>query len=244
MVAGSALRHTPTPRSPGGGRPAGSHLLAQVPLFTQIARPVVERIAAAARPLLAERGKCLFARGTPCRGFHLLLAGQVKLCMSSDRGDEKIIEILGPGQSFGEAMMFLGSDYIVSAVTLTPARLLVVPREAIDRELDRDPALMRAFLASLSLRLHRLLTDIEDYSLNTGRQRVIGFLLQHAAHSGEPAAGEQIRLPFSKALLASRLNVTHEHFSRILHQLVDEGLIGVHGNAIQLHDPVRLRASI
>lgn len=239
-----AARRPSSPPFPGAGVAPESRLLAQVPLFAHIARPVVERIAAAARPMLAERGECLFARGAACRGFHLLLAGQVKLFMSSDRGDEKIIEILGPGQSFGEAMMFLGSDYIVSAVALTPARLLMVPREAVDRELDRDPALMRAFLASLSLRLHRLLTDIEDYSLNTGRQRVIGFLLQHAAQGGEPAAGEQVRLPFSKALLASRLNVTHEHFSRILHQLVEEGLIDVHGNTIQLRDPVRLRATI
>lgn len=244
MAGTAALRPPRAPRPAGAAASApGSHLLAHVPLFAHIARPVVERIAAAARPLLVERGECLFARGTACRGFHLLLAGRVKLCMSSDRGDEKIIEILGPGQSFGEAVMFLGSDYIVSAVALSPARLLMVPREAIDRELDRDPALMRAFLASLSLRLHRLLADIEDYSLATGRQRVIGFLLQHAAQSGAPA-GDQVRLPFSKALLASRLNVTQEHFSRILHQLVDEGLITVHGNTIQLHDAARLRAAV
>lgn len=215
-------------------------ILAGLPLFQNLAVDVIARIAAACTLLDLPRGHQLFRRGDPCRGFHILLSGQVKLAMSSDRGDEKVIEIVGPGQSFGEAVMFLGRDYIVGAATLTPAMLLHVPRKALEEEFDRDPALIRRVLASLSLRLHHLLSDIEDYSLSSGRARTIGFLLHQAAASGDL---QQVQLPFAKSLVASRLNVTQEHFSRILHQLAGEGLIEVLGSTIQLRDIAALRAA-
>jgi len=215
-------------------------ILANLPLFQRLDAAVIERLAGACCLLDTPRGHQLFRRGDPCRGFHVLLSGQVKLSMSSDRGDEKVIEIVGPGQSFGEAVMFLGRDYIVSATSISPATLLFVPRKALEEEFDRDPRIIRRVLASLSLRLHHLLADIEDYSLSSGRARTIGFLLNQAATSGD---SRQVQLPFAKALVASRLNVTQEHFSRILNQLAAEGLIEVQGSTVLLRDLEALRSA-
>jgi CRP/FNR family transcriptional regulator, dissimilatory nitrate respiration regulator len=136
--------------------------------------------------------------------------------------------------------MFLDKDYIVSAEALLASRLLWVDKAAVLAELDRDPQLIKRFLGSLSLRLHHLLVDIENYSLQSGRERVIGFLLNRV-EPDDPALPDEIRLPFKKALLASRLNVTQEHFSRILNELISEGLIEVAGRTIRLLDRERLR---
>lgn len=217
-----------------------SAILARLPLFQHLEAAVIARLAGACSLLDVPRSHQLFRRGEPCRGFHVVLGGQVKLSMSSDRGDEKVIEIVGPGQSFGEAVMFLGRDYIVSAATLSPATLLYVPRKALEEEFDRDPTIIRRVLASLSLRLHHLLADIEDYSLSSGRARTIGFLLNQAANAGD---SRQVQLPFAKSLVASRLNVTQEHFSRILHQLAAEGFIEVQGSTVLLRDLAALRAA-
>jgi CRP-like cAMP-binding protein len=51
-----------------------------------------------------------------------------------------------------------------------------------------------------------------------------------------------MRLPTSKAVVASLLNVTPEHFSRILHDLTEQTLIEVDGREIRIVDPARLRA--
>lgn len=209
-------------------------ILGTLPLFRELDPTVIDRIAAGVHQSKLPQGTVLFRRGDPCRGFHLVLSGQIKLAMQSERGDEKVIEVLGPGQSFGEAVMFLDKDYIVGAEALTDASVLHVPKDEIVAELNRNPQLIRRFLASLSLRLRGLLGDIENYSLNTGRQRVIGYLLNWAA------SGDEVRLPFKKSLLASRLNVTQEHFSRILHQLIAEGLIEVRGSTIRLLQPDKL----
>jgi CRP-like cAMP-binding protein len=84
--------------------------------------------------------------------------------------------------------------------------------------------------------------DLEAYTLRSGTQRVIGYLLRDAPEEGPPQAPIEIALATSKGVLASRLNITREHFSRILHDLSTAGLIEVRGRIIRITDPERLRA--
>lgn len=215
-------------------------VLSGLPLFYGLDGAALGRIADTAQLVTLKKGERLFAQGEPCIGFHVVLGGQIKLAMTSERGIEKVIEIMGPGHSFGEAVMFLDMDYIVSAEALLDTRLLWVAKDAVLAELNRDPQMIKRFLGSLSLRLHHLLSDIENYSLQTGRERVIGYLLNQLG-SDDAQGVNEVHLPFKKSLLASRLNVTQEHFSRILHELSSEGLIEVAGRTIRLLDRDRLR---
>jgi CRP-like cAMP-binding protein len=88
-------------------------------------------------------------------------------------------------------------------------------------------------IAGLSMRLHHLITDVESYSLCSGRQRIIGYLLLEYFRRG---GGKRITvtLPTNKGVIASRLNLTQEHFSRILHELSEKGLIVVEGRRIHI----------
>ena len=74
----------------------------------------------------------------------------------------------------------------------------------------------------------------------SGTERVIGYLLHT---EGEPAGegAHRVALPVAKAVLASRLNLTPEHFSRVLHELAEQGLIGIDGRNIEIRDLERLR---
>ena len=153
------------------------------------------------------------------------------------------MEILGPGQTFGEALMFMDQPYPLFAQALMDTTLLMVPKQAIFEELEAQPHFCHKMLAGLSMRLHQLIRDVESYSLRSGRQRVIGYLLQ-AASEFEHEAGEKVtvHLPANKGVIASRLNVTQEHYSRILHELIEQGLIKVESRNIHIPDPERLRS--
>jgi CRP-like cAMP-binding protein len=168
--------------------------------------------------------------------------GQVKLAFGAADGSEKVVEILGPGSSFGEAVMFLDKPYVVFAETLADSLLLAIGKQAIFAELERNPRFARKMLAGLAQRLHRLVHDLEAYTLRSGTQRVIGYLLRDYTEEGRPQAAIEVALATSKGVLASRLNITREHFSRILHDLSQAGLIEVHGRIIRILDPERLRA--
>ena len=96
-------------------------------------------------------------------------------------------------------------------------------------------------LAGMSMRLHSLINDVESYSLRSSAQRVIGYLLQHCPQATSSATGSSNPLPTSKQIIASRLNLTPETLSRILHELSEAGLITVQGKIIKAHDMRRLR---
>lgn len=222
------------------GNHAIEPLLSTVPLFSGLGPEQLSRVARGTRQIQAGKGDFLFYKGDPCDGFHLIVAGQVKLLLTSSQGGEKVVEILGPGQTFGEALMFAEKDYIVAAQALSEATLLHFSRAVIFEELDRDPILRLRMLAGMSNRVHELICEVEALSFKTGTQRVIGYLLRELPERREtPEAA--VMLPTTKGNIASRLNLTHEHFTRTLRSLSDLGLVVVKGSKVLIPDVSQLQ---
>ena len=153
-----------------------SHL-AHMPLFAGMAACDIEHIASCSKLIHAQKGDVLFRAGDACTGFHLLVFGQVKLAFTSSQGNEKIVEIIQQGQSFGEAIMFLDRTYIVFAQALQDSMLIHVPKATILNELEHDYGFTKKMLAGLAKRTHDLMTDVEAYSLQSAKQRIIGYLM-------------------------------------------------------------------
>ena len=213
-------------------------LLRRLPLFSALTADLLAPLLPAVRERHLSRGEILFHRGDPSQGFYVVATGQIKLAFSSEQGQEKVVEIISPQQSFGEAVMFMNKPYPVFAQALADSQLLFIGREPVLQLLDREPTFGRAMLAGLSMRLHSLIADVESYSLRSSAQRVIGYLLQHIA---ERNGTTEVALPASKQVIASRLSLTPETFSRVLHELSEMHLIEVQGRQIRVCDLTRLR---
>lgn len=231
----------------GAGRARPSQIrvqafLANLPMFSGLNAAELDLIARGTLPSHCAKGETIVRAGDPCTGFHLVVYGQVKLGFTSPQGVEKVIEIIRPGQSFGEALMFLEKPYIVTAQALADSMLLHVSRQVVFDGLARDPGFSRRMLAGLSRRLHGLVRDVEAYTLRSGTERVVGYLLadvpDDAGGNGEPVS---VNLSAGKSVIASRLNMTPEHFSRILHDLAAAGTIEVEGRTIRIPSIERLR---
>ncbi len=216
-------------------------LLGQLPLFSALAPEQMERIVAAARERHLAKGEMLFQKGDPAHGFFVVVSGQMKLALPSAQGNEKVVEIIGARQSFGEAVMFMDRPFPIFAEALVDTHLLHIGKNAVFQLIDADASFSRRLLAGLSMRLHSLIADVESYTLRSSAQRLIGYLLQHAPHDDDSVNRVEIKLPTSKHILASRLNLTPETFSRILHELSEGGLIEVQGRNITVPDLRRLR---
>lgn len=209
-------------------------------LFNELGAEEIAQLAKETREVRYDKGVTIFHRGDPCTGFHIVVFGQVKLSFISAQGAEKIVEVVNQGQSFGEAMMFLDKPYIVSAQALSNSLLLHVSKSAVVGEMERDQSSMRKMLLSLAHRTYSLMLDVESYLLLSGKQRVIGYLfhLLESREQNEDLAW--IDLSVKKAVIASRLNLTQEHFSRILHDLADLGLMHVQGRRLLIPSLERL----
>lgn len=212
--------------------------LAKVPLFARLRPDELDRIALGTSKLRAQRGELVFQRGEPCAGCHIVVYGQVKLSFTSGTGAEKVIELVGPGHSFGEALMFMNQPYIVTAQATEDTMLLHVAQPVIFREIRGDPEFACAMLAGLSQRMHGLMRDMESYSLRSGTQRVVGYLVKDC----DAAGSSEMTLPAAKAVLASRLNLTPEHFSRIMADLSARRLIAFKGRHIVIPDVEKLKS--
>jgi CRP/FNR family transcriptional regulator, dissimilatory nitrate respiration regulator len=215
--------------------------LSVLPLFCDMKPDELQRLAKGCQLKRLARGEMVFRVGEPCEEFHVTVFGQVKLFALSPAGQEKVIELIGPGLSFAEALMFTGRPYIVNAQALTDTLLLTVSKQAVLTEIEHDPKFSLRMLAGISRRLHGLVHDVEAYALHSGVQRVIGYLLRDQSVE-DCASGEvfTVSLPVSKATIASRLSLTPEYFSRVLHELEEAQLIEVDKRDIRILDARRL----
>lgn len=215
--------------------------LATLPLFSHMNEAERERLAQGCHLRRVTRGSALFRAGEPCNEFHVTVLGQVKLFALSPSGVEKVIELCGPGQSFAEAVMFMNAPYVVSAQTLTDSLILSIDKAVVLNEIHANPDFSLRMLAGLSRRLHGLVKDVQAHALHSGVQRVIGYLLGDRSHGAEgQTEAVTVSLPVSKAAIASRLSLTPEYFSRVLHELESAALIQVDKRNIHIPDTARL----
>jgi CRP-like cAMP-binding protein len=216
--------------------------LATLPLFSNMRDEELQRLATGCQLRRVERGKVIFRTGDPCHEFHVNVLGQVKLFVISPTGTEKVVELVGPGDSFAEAVMFMGVPYVLSAQTLTDSLILSIEKDVVLREIGASPEFALRMLAGLSRRLHGLIKDVEAYALHSGVQRVIGYLLgdDNLDETENASQAITVSLPVSKAAIASRLSLTPEYFSRVLNELETAGLIHVDKRDIHISDTARL----
>ena len=216
--------------------------LAVLPLFSDLSPADLSRMALGCELRRLGRGDTVFHYGEPCEEFHVVVTGQVKLFALSQTGQEKVIELVGPGHSFAEALMFTSKPYILNAQALTSTLLLTVSKQAIVSEIERDPRFCMRMLAGISRRLHGLVHDIESGALQSGVQRVIGYLLrEHEMSENANDEAFTVALPVSKATIASRLSLTPEYFSKVLRELEEKGLIEMDKRDIRIVDALRLQ---
>ncbi len=217
--------------------------LSVLPLFNELKPAELQRIAEGSRLRRLTRGDMVFRVGEACAEFHITVTGQVKLFAISPAGQEKVIELVGPGNTFAEALMFTGRPYIISAQALTDTLLLSISKEAVFAEIGIDPHFALRMLAGISRRLHGLVHDVQAYALQSGLQRVIGYLLRDVdGADGACSSPMTVSLPVSKSTIASRLSLTPEYFSRVLHELESAGLIEIDKRDIRIVDSKRLAA--
>ena len=213
--------------------------LANLPLFENLTSEAIARLARGTTEIDASRGTVLFHREDPCVGIHFVVFGQIKLSLQTDRGDEMVVELIGPAMSFGEAPLFSGKRHILAAEALADSKLLHVTKEVLLAELERNPCLSQRVIAILSDRLYQRLGELEGYFLSSGTERVINYLLR--GENGHATGDfERVTLPATKGIIASHLNLTHEHFSRILRELITAGLIEVDGRDVRILNKQRL----
>lgn len=199
---------------------------------------ILERL----RRVEAAKGARLFSEGDPAAAFYVVLSGWTRLFRAEPGGAEADVGLFGPGQSFGEAAMFLGGRFPASAQVVEPGTLARMDLGEMRALLDHRPRLAMALLGSLSLHLHGLVGRLAAMRLFTAERRVASYLLARAQEGAQEGAQTPARvsLPYDKAVLAGALGMAPEALSRAFAALRARG-VEVRGREISVADPDALR---
>ncbi len=209
--------------------------LTRMPLFAGLSVDVIERIAHKVVPITVLKSHALFHAGDNCKGMYLVVFGQFKRVFTSFVGAEKVVEIIQQGESLGEAIMLAEKkNHITSAYALQDSLVLHVPTAAILAELNNDPKLTARMIIVLAKQNVRFMNDIESYALQSATQRIIGYFTKEIPDDAIKADELELELQVHKGVIASMLNITQEHFSRILSDLSARGLILISGRSIRI----------
>lgn len=213
--------------------------LSRCALFKNLPSAVIAGIGDRTTIKSVRRGERLFNVGERCSAVYLVLSGRIMLSVGSPRTSTKVIDLIGHGSHFGLAAAILDAAQTVSADALTDSVVAVVPRGALLEAATGRAELALQLATALSRGIAALTKDIEAYSLHSGRQRVADYLLNTAAASA--GRSRPFPLPAKKSVIASRLGLTPEYFSRMLHELIVARAIVVEGRQITVLDPDALR---
>jgi len=209
-------------------------LLHRSPLFRALEPDQLNALVDSARLYILNEGEFLFRQGDPLNEVFVTTTGFVKLFRLTPNGDEKIIDIIAPGSSFAEAVLFMGGrQYPVHAVALKPATVVGINAQQYMQILRGSVDVCFNLMGLMSQRMHWLLNEVDRLTLHNATFRLVTYLLEMRRNS---LTGSHVVLGVPKHVVASRLSIKPETFSRILKNLSDKGLIVVHEQQIELLD--------
>jgi CRP-like cAMP-binding protein len=212
-------------------------LAARAPLFADLDRADLLLLLDGAHVATYPEAELLFSQGDAADRFFVVLEGRVNLFALTETGDHSIIEVFDPVCTFAEAAIFSSGKFPLNCEVMAGARMAHIPAPPFLRRLAENRTLAFRLLAGLSQWQGRLMHEISELKSKSPGQRLATFLL---ALSAKAEGQERVRLPLSKAALASRIGIAPESLSRALNRLKAVG-VETHGRDIVLTDVEALR---
>lgn len=208
------------------------------PLFAGLSEQDKQTLLAGGRIRQCPRGQMLFAHGEPVTHFYVIVSGTFQLFRTNPEGHEKTIEVLKAGRSMGESeIMDSCRNHRVNAVPVEDGVVLEFPVAWLKEAAKKHTTFALNLLSMISGQAHLAEVEAEQQATMSAAQLVACFLQRLCVlYDFNPAGFE---LPYSKTLIASRLGMELETFSRTLAKLKEHG-ISVQGTHVAIHDLKRI----
>jgi CRP-like cAMP-binding protein len=185
------------------------------------------------RILALEKGNLLFVSDEPATQFYIILEGWVKLFRETLDGTQAVIDILTSKHIFGETSIFQNNTYPYSAETTEPSTIIALPIYILKDELQRNPKFALTMLNTMANYRKDQDMELEHLTLQTAPQRIGCFILR-LANPNIQQTNIIIHLPYDKTLIASRLGMQPETFSRALSKLKEATGIKIKGATVEM----------
>ncbi|QFT93854.1 cAMP receptor protein [Roseovarius sp. THAF9] len=212
--------------------------LSSCPLFSDLKKDVVKRIAARAHGVFLLRGKVLFHQGDPSDGLYVLCSGLVRVSIVNSDGDVLTLAVPEHGTPLGEMTLVSPDPRSATVTALEDSSLLHLDTATMVALLSDEPALAAHVIRYLSQRLRESNATLQNFAFENLSQRLLQMLaelgLKHGSLNDEVL---DLGRKYSQSALAEMLGVTREAINKQLKLLQDEGKISMRQGIIQIVSP-------
>ena len=197
-------------------------VMASASLFESLDTPQIESLLSCGKLSVNERDTVLVHQGDIADHLYLTLEGSIKTLRTSERGDEAILQLLHPGDTFMEAFIILNEPSPLYAQVVTDATILAISASAVRKLACTDLRFSQALLKVISRQYKEALLIRSSLLLRSPAQRVAHYLLNLLVEAGD--THKSIKLPYQKSMIANHLGMKPETFSRALAELKNLGV--------------------
>jgi len=181
--------HPPTHPIGTGNRLA---LLRNHPLFGELPADALERLGSYMTRKTVARGTTIFTKGDPGTGLMGVLSGTVKISVLSADGREVVLNVIHPGEIFGEIALLDGRPRTADATAMTDCELAVIDRREFVPFLRSQPDVVLKFIDILCLRLRHTSEQVEELMFLELPARLAKILIRLTGEAGASARDRKI----------------------------------------------------
>ena len=218
--------------------------LARVPLFAGFSSREVGALASLTRSRRYPKGSIIFHQGDPGTTLYVIEAGEVKLAVTSDRGKEVTLALLGQGAFFGELSLLDGGPRSANAIARVDCKLGTLDREPLLRFLAEHPRACSSLLFVMARRLRRTTDQLQDAVFFDIPDRLAKVLLRFTDTKNQSPDGVLGAPKLNQEELAKLVGGTRESVNKCLRAFSRQGLIRCRRGMVAVLEPEELRKRV
>ncbi len=210
----------------------------QLPLFRNMLQANFTALMQGAYAQRFPAGLELIKQGERADFLHVVVEGSVELS-GHWQGRRTTMAVVRPVGTFILAACVRDLPYLMSARTLEPSRLLLVPASDLRAAVRGDPEFAASIIGELAGAFRSMARHAKNLKLRTSRERIAAYLLEQSQFAGN---ADRFVLTVEKRMVASYLGMTPENLSRALKTLETDG-VTLRGKTVTISDRGALRAA-
>ncbi|MEN9935645.1 MAG: hypothetical protein RLZZ387_2224 [Chloroflexota bacterium] len=219
--------------------PIGPEMVRRISLFRTLDESHVQRLVGLLRERRFRKGELIFCQGDPGDSLFVIVAGRVRIFLTSSDGREATIRILDRDTSFGELAVLDHAPRSASAAALDDTTTLVLSRDDFVLLLRDSFPLVQHVIALLTERVRYNTAYTERLAFLSVPGRVAALLVQ-MADTYVPGDGPA-RLAITQQELADFASTTREWVNRALRDFAEQRLVRLERGAVIVLDRAGLR---
>jgi CRP/FNR family transcriptional regulator, cyclic AMP receptor protein len=217
-------------------------VLRKHPYFADLAPDAFDQLCRYAKHATIKRGATIASKGDPGTSLFAVISGTVKISVSSADGRNAILNLIGPGEIFGEVALLDGLSRSADVSANTNCELFIIDRRDFIPFVRSQPALAMKFIELLCTRLRWTSDQVEQVILQNLPGRLASALLRLTERHKAAQGGRTIAI--TQQEISEMVGMTRESINKQLRAWAARDWVRLEHGAIVVLKPEPLQALI